>query len=133
MTNFKKNTLDAVSAFKSGKIIEAEILVKKLIEINPRVAFLYNLLGLILYKKKEINKALEAYEKGIEIDSNFANIYNNIGILLYNNKFNGYGELTYYKNINGMNKLSERYEGNFMEGKKHGFGKLSVFDCITDG
>ena len=126
MTNFKKNTLDAVSAFKSGKIIEAEILVKKLIEINPRVAFLYNLLGLILYKKKEINKALEAYEKGIEIDSNFANIYNNIGILLYNNKFNGNQE-----KIESLYKKAILLDKNLVEGYLN-LGNLYKFLNKTD-
>ena len=71
MENLKKQIQDAVSAFKSGRILEAEHLTKKLIELNPKVVFLYNLLGLILVEQKEIDQALQYYEKGIKIDSNF--------------------------------------------------------------
>ena len=53
MENLKKQIQDAVSAFKSGRILEAEHLTKKLIELNPKVVFLYNLLGLILVEQKK--------------------------------------------------------------------------------
>ena len=89
MENLKKQIQHAVNAFKSGRILEAEDLTRKLIDSNPKVVFLYNLLGLILVEQKEIDQALQYYEKGIKIDSNFAEIYNNMGILFYKNKYSG--------------------------------------------
>ena len=77
MENLKKKIQLAVNAFKSGRILEAEDLARKLIDSNPNVVFLYNLMGLILVEQKEIDQALSYYEKGIRIDSNFAEIYNN--------------------------------------------------------
>ena len=65
MENLKKQIQQAVDAFKSGRILEAEDLTRKLIDSNPKVVFLYNLMGLILSAQKEVDKALEYYEKGI--------------------------------------------------------------------
>ena len=48
MESLKKQIQLAVDAFKSERILEAEDLTRKLIDSNPRVVFLYNLLGLIL-------------------------------------------------------------------------------------
>lgn len=76
-----------------------------------------------IYKGNWLNNMKNGY--GEMIYSN-GNIYKGD---FYNNRFDGYGELTYYRHINDQNKLSERYEGIFSEGKKHGFGKLSMFDC----
>ena len=70
MENLKKQIQHAVDAFKSGRILEAEDLTGKLIDSNPNVVFLYNLMGLILVEQKEIDQALSYYEKGIKIDSN---------------------------------------------------------------
>ena len=89
MENLKKQVQHAVDAFKSGRVLEAEDLTRKLIDSNPKVVFLYNLMGLILSAQKEVDQALEYYEKGIKIDPNFAMIYNNLGFLFYNYKYSG--------------------------------------------
>ena len=86
MENLKKQIQVAVDAFSSGRILEAEDLAKKLIESNPKVVFLYNLLGLISVKQKKIEQALEYYQKGIKIDPNYALIYNNLGVLYFRYK-----------------------------------------------
>ena len=59
MENLKKQIQHAVDAFKSGRILEAEDLTRKLIDSNPKVVFLYNLMGLILSAQKEVDQALE--------------------------------------------------------------------------
>ena len=43
MENLKKQIQHAVDAFKSGRILEAEDLTRKLIDSNPKVVFLYTL------------------------------------------------------------------------------------------
>ena len=89
MENLKKKIQSAVDAYSSGELKKAENLSKKLIEANPKVVFLYNLLGLILSGQKKIDQAIKCYEKGIEIDPNFAMLYNNLGLLYFNHKSNG--------------------------------------------
>ena len=110
MEKLKKQIQLAVDAFKSGKILEAEGMAKKLIKINPKVAFLYNLLGLISVVQKKIYKALEYYHRGIKIDPNYAMIYNNLGILYFKNKpsrNHREAENFYKKSISLDKKLSE--------------------------
>ena len=110
MEKLKTEIRQAVDAFKSGRILEAEDLTKKLISRNPKVPFLYNLMGLILSEQKEADQALEYYEKGIEIDPNFAEIYNNLGILFAKIKLdNNKAEKFYKKSISLNYKLSEAH------------------------
>ena len=86
MENLKKKIQSAVDAYSSGELKKAENLSKKLIEANPKVVFLYNLLGLVLTGLNKIDEAIECYEKGLKIDPNFAMIYNNLGQIFYNRK-----------------------------------------------
>ena len=86
MENLKKQIQSILDNYKSGNLTQAELLCKKLITKNPKVVFLYNLLGLIYVGQKKIDLAQKYYEKGIEIDPNFAEIYNNLGLLFTHNK-----------------------------------------------
>jgi len=86
MENLKKQIQPILDNYKSGNLTQAELLCKKLITKNPKVVFLYNLLGLIYVGQKKIDLAQKYYEKGIEIDPNFAEIYNNLGLLFTHNK-----------------------------------------------
>ena len=107
MKNLEKKIQLAVDAFKSGRILEAKGLTKKLINSNPKVVFLYNLMGLIFANQNEFKQALEYYEKGIKIDPNFAMIYNNLGTI-YKSKKNYYKAESYYKkSIDLDNKMAE--------------------------
>ena len=72
MKNLKEQVQTAVNIFKSGNLSKAEEETKKLIAENPKVAFLYNLLGLISVEQKKIELAEEYYKKGLSIDPNFA-------------------------------------------------------------
>ena len=110
MENLKKQIHFAVDAFKSGRILEAEDLARKLIDSNPSVVFLYNLMGLILVEQKDIDQALKYYEKGIKIDSSFAEIYNNMGVLFFRYRYTGNAkkiEELYKKSISLNNNMSE--------------------------
>ena len=86
MKNLKDEIQSVVNIFKSGNLSEAEGLCRQLINKNPKIAFLYNLLGLILASKKKFDDAIKYYEKGISIDPKFAMIYNNLGLIYFNNK-----------------------------------------------
>ena len=86
MENLKEKIQTAVNIYKSGNLVKAEEISKKLIKANPRVIFLYNLLGLIFTGQKKIKEAIECYEKGLKIDPKYAMIYNNLGLLYFNTK-----------------------------------------------
>ena len=58
MENLKKQIQSVVDIYKSGNLSRSEILTKKLIKANPKTAFLYNMLGLILVDQKKIDQAL---------------------------------------------------------------------------
>ena len=86
MEKLKIQIQSAIDIYKSGNFSKAEIFTKKLINNNPQIAFLYNLLGLILAEQKKIDQAMRSYERGIKIDPNFGMIYNNIGLLFFERK-----------------------------------------------
>jgi len=83
MINIKEQIQSAINIYKSGNLNKAEEVTNKLIAKNPRVVFLYNLLGLILSGQKKIDEAIECYKKGLEIDPNYAMIYNNLGSIFF--------------------------------------------------
>ena len=112
MENLKKQIQHAVDAFKSGRILEAEDLTGKLIDSNPKVVFLYNLMGLILSAQKEVDQALEYYEKGIKIDPNFATIYNNLGLLFANDKSDNTKAENFYKKSISLNYKNPEAHNN---------------------
>jgi Tfp pilus assembly protein PilF len=118
MEKIKKKIKEAVDAYKSRNLSKASQITKKLIETNPKLVFLYNLLGLIFQEQEKIEEALKCYEKGIEIDPNFATIYNNLGLLYFRNKYqNNHQKIEkYYKKAISLNKnMVEAYSnlGNF--------------------
>tara|TARA_Y100000590_G_scaffold246568_1_gene277041 strand:+ start:4803 stop:6371 length:1569 start_codon:yes stop_codon:yes gene_type:complete len=86
MDKLKEEIQSAVNVYKSGNLSKAEQVSKKLISSNPKVAFLYNLLGLILTGQKKIDEAAEWYKKGLKIDPSYAMIYNNLGLISFNKK-----------------------------------------------
>jgi len=79
MENLKKKINEVVNLYQSEKFILAEKEGKDILKNNPKVAFLYNLLGLILIAQNKHNDAIKYYEKGILIEPKYAMIYNNLG------------------------------------------------------
>jgi len=86
MKNLKNEIQSVVDLYKQGNLIKAEQICKKLINHNPKMVFLYNLLGLIYASQKKIDLAIKNYEKGIQIDPSFGIIYNNLGLIFFNQK-----------------------------------------------
>ena len=67
MENLKKQIQLAVDAFKSERILEAEDLTRKLIDSNPKVVFLYNLMGLILSAQNEVDQHWNIMRKELKL------------------------------------------------------------------
>jgi len=86
MEKLKEQIKSAVNIYKSGNLQKAELFTKKLINDNPKLVFLYNLLGLILADQKKNEEAMRCYEKGIKIDPTYGMIYNNIAFLFFKDK-----------------------------------------------
>ena len=86
MKNLKKDIQSAVNVFRSGNLTKAEEDTKKLIKLNPNIAFLHNLLGLILAGQEKFDGAITSYQDGLKLDPNFAMIYNNLGLLFFNKR-----------------------------------------------
>ena len=84
MEELKKQIQSAVNLYKSGDFSKAELITKKLIDSNPQIVFLHNLLGLISERESKIEQAKNSYEKSIKIDPTFAMPYNNLGLLYFN-------------------------------------------------
>ena len=84
MKDLKQKVETAVNLYKSTNFAKCEEITNKLIELNPKMVFLYNLLGLALTAQKKNDEAEEWYNKGIKIDPNYAMIYNNLGTIYYN-------------------------------------------------
>ncbi len=61
------------------KLDEAEKVLKKANELNPRDVSINNNLGVIYARKKEFNKAIRRFEKAIDINPKFADAYFNLG------------------------------------------------------
>ena len=104
MENLKQKVLEAADLYKSGNLSECEKVTKKLIESNPKVAFLHNLLGLVLSSTGRIDEAEKSYNRGIDVDPKFAIIYNNLALIYYN-KINKDDNFEY-----NINKAEELYK-----------------------
>ena len=54
MKNLKEQIQTVVEIYKSGNLLKAELFNEKLINSHPKIAFLYNLMGLILTGQKNL-------------------------------------------------------------------------------
>ena len=112
MKSLKEKIQLVVDIYKSGDLLEAEQACTKLINENSKVAFLYNLLGLILVGQKKLDQAIKYYKQGLKIDPTFAIIYNNLGLLFFNEQTDENikkAENYYKKSISVDKKIPEPY------------------------
>ena len=112
MKSLKEKIQLVVDIYKSGDLLEAEQACKELINENSKVAFLYNLLGLILVGQKKFDQAIKYYEQGLKIDPTFAIIYNNLGLLFFDQQTDENikkAENYYKKSISVDKKIPEAY------------------------
>ena len=109
MENLEKIIQKVVELYKTKKITEAELLGKKLITENPKVSYLYNLLGLVLIENKKFDEAQKFFEKGLSLKPSYAMIYNNMGTLFKLKGEYTKAESCYKKSINLDEKLYETH------------------------
>ena len=119
MNDLKEKIQASVNLYKSGNFIKCEETTKILIEQNPKVVFLYNLMGLALTALKRNDEAAKVYNKGIKIDPNFSMIYNNLGSIYRLKKNNKKAEDYFKKSINLDSNISEPHNnlGNLYKKK----------------
>ena len=67
MEKLKKQIQSIVDIYKSGNLSKAEHLTKKLISNNPKIVFLYNLLGLILVEQKKLIKEWSGMKEALKL------------------------------------------------------------------
>jgi len=112
MNKLKEQIQEVVNVYKSGDLSLAESHTKELINKNPNIAFLYNLLGLIFMSQKKTDSSIKAFEEGMKIDPKFAMIYNNLGLIYFNKKTHDSikkAEKFYNKAIDLNDKIAEPY------------------------
>ena len=80
---------------KSGYLSKAELLTKELINNNPKIVFLYNLLGLILSEQKKDDQAMKYFRRSLKINEELGNksgigtSLNAIGVIyIYRGEYN---------------------------------------------
>ena len=81
--NFDAIYLSAVIEHRSGNFANAELLYKRAISIEPRVASVYLNFGDMLHGLKRFDDALALVEKLIESEKNFAEAYFKIGVICF--------------------------------------------------
>jgi len=79
MNILEKKVQLILELYKSKKFNKAEKLIKELLLEQPKISFLYNVLGLILNAQNKTEEAISYYKKGIKIDPYNNMIYNNLG------------------------------------------------------
>jgi len=80
--NFELLNLIGATFLQLKLYSEAEISIKKSIQINPNHHALYNNLGVIYKEKKKFKDAIENFNKAIKLKPNYLGAYNNLGIVL---------------------------------------------------
>ena len=119
MQKLKEDIQSVVDIYKSGNLSKAEILTKKLINDNPKVVFLYNLLGLILAEQKKDEFKL------------YKNVYNNREQVLLNEK------LMQLHNVNisasTKTKIVRQVNGPIKRMIKFKFQKMFMEDKLYSG
>ena len=74
------NLQKAVSLFKSGNLNEAEKICNDLKKKDPNNLINLNLLGIILFQKKEVSNSIKIIKESISLNFEQAETHNNLGI-----------------------------------------------------
>ena len=74
------NLQKAVSLFKSGNLNEAEKICNVIKKNDPNNLINLNLLGIILFQKKEFSNSIKIIKESINLNFEQAETHNNLGI-----------------------------------------------------
>ena len=75
------NLQKAVSLFKSGNLNEGEKICNDIKKNHPNNLINLNLLGIILFQKKEFSKSIKIFKESISLNFKQAETHNNLGIV----------------------------------------------------
>ena len=82
-SNIKDIFQQALTSHQEGKLEEAMVIYKKILEIKPNLAEAHNNLGIILQQLNRNDEAEKSFKKALEIRPNFADAHNNLGIVFH--------------------------------------------------
>ena len=75
------NIKNAVALFQNGQLDKAQEMCTGIKQQDPENLTNLNLLGIILFQKKEFNESIKIIEESIKLNPNQAEVYNNLGIV----------------------------------------------------
>ena len=77
------STIGDINVYR-GKFIEAIEIFDKIIQINPKLSFIYNNKGFCLLKILKYAESILSFQKAIQYKPDFAEAYNNLGLAFKN-------------------------------------------------
>ena len=118
MDDLKLEIEKIINYFNSGRFLEGEIKIKILLKKYPTVAYLHNLLGLLLKNQNKIVEAEKSFAEAIVMNPKFGMAYNNLGNICYkkdNKKAKEYYEKALKlepKSVEILNNLANYFKKN---------------------
>jgi superkiller protein 3 len=82
-TNIEQLYQQGNAAQSAGKYSQAEKIWRRVLQLDPNNASVYNGLGYALSNQKKLEEAIAAYRKAIQIDPNYAEAYNGLANALF--------------------------------------------------
>jgi len=109
--NINESLKSAIHYFQKDDLAQAEYIFNEILKVQPNNFNALHFLGLIFYKRKEYDSALEYINKALYFEPNYADAHSNLGIVLQD-----IGQLqeaeTHYKRALQLNpKLVGAYYG----------------------
>jgi tetratricopeptide (TPR) repeat protein len=102
---------------------EAVLAYRKLTEVNPKNAVIYNKLGIALHKEYDLTGALRSYERAVKLDPTYADAQNNIGVF-YDKGYGvaqDYGEaMRWYRMAANQGNIDAEYNLALLYADGHG-------------
>lgn len=72
----------AISHHQAGRLQQAEVIYRQILQVTPDHADALHLAGMIAYQKGELDTAIESINKAIGIKPSVADYYNSLGVVL---------------------------------------------------
>ena len=112
-----------------GKITEAELFIRKAIELNPKFAMNHSNLGVILKDLGKLQEAEASFRKAIELNPKFVMNHSNLGVILCDLGKLEEAEASFRKAIELNPKFADAYVN--LAGVLRDLGKLEEFILIS--
>jgi len=113
---------------EAGKYIDALVHYGKAIQLDPKIAQIYNNRGLVYYFMDDFANAESNFDKALELDPGLAMVYNNKAVLSYERR-DFTGAIAYFNQVLSLDpKLEQTYFNRAFAYHKIGSSEL----CIKD-